>query len=166
MNTVRKGDIIMESEKTFLTKEGVEKFQQELHHLIHVARPEVINELQIARAHGDLSENSDYDAAREKQAQIETRIKVLENALLNVEIIDEKTGGNIVVKLGSVVKIKDLSDKTVAQYKIVDSMEAEPIKAKISKHSPLGVAIINKKVGSICRVLVADEYDVEIMEIS
>ena len=104
--------------KVELTKEGAENLEKELRHLIDIERPEVIESLQAARAQGDLSENADYDAARTKQAEIEGRIKEIENILANVKIISEKprTKG---VALGSKVTIKDLTDNSVETYTIV-----------------------------------------------
>ena len=154
----------MSVNKIELTKEGAEKLEKELRHLIDVERPEVIESLAAARAQGDLSENADYDAARNKQGEIEARIKELENILANVKILGEskKTKG---VALGSTVTTKDLSDNTEATYTIVGTVEANPVKGLISNVSPLGRAVIDKNVGDICVVHVPQEYKVEIMKI-
>ena len=155
----------MSMNKVELTKEGAEKLEKELRHLIDIDRPEVIESLQAARAQGDLSENADYDAARTKQAEIEGRIKEIENILANVKIISEKPKASKGVVLGSTVTIKDLSDNTTATYTIVGTVEANPIKGLISNISPLGRAIIDKNVGDIAVVHVAQEYRVEILKI-
>ena len=143
--------------KIELTKEGAENLEKELRHLIDIDRPEVIEALQAARSQGDLSENADYDAARTKQAEIEGRIKEIENILANVKIISEKTKAKGVV-LGSTVTIKDLSDDTVETYTIVGTVEANPLKGLVSNVSPLGRAII-------VSVHANKEYKVEILKI-
>lgn len=150
--------------KVELTKEGAEKLEKELRHLIDIDRPEVIESLQAARAQGDLSENADYDAARTRQAEIEGRIKEIENILANVKIINEKKATKVVT-LGSTVTIRDLSDKTEATYTIVGTVEANPMKGLISNVSPLGRAIVDKAVGDVVVVHVAQEYSVEILKI-
>ena len=147
-----------------LTKEGAEKLEKELRHLIDIDRPEVIESLQAARSQGDLSENADYDAARNRQAEIEGRIKEIENILANVKIISEKTRAKGVV-LGSTVTIKDLSDGSVESYTIVGTVEANPLKGLISNVSPLGRAVVDKNVGDIVSVHANKEYKVEILNI-
>lgn len=155
----------MSVNKVELTKEGAEKLEKELRHLIDIDRPEVIESLQAARAQGDLSENADYDAARNKQAEIEARIKQIENILANVKIISEKPKATKVVGLGSKVTVRDLSDNSEAVYTIVGTVEANPIKGLISNVSPLGRAIVDKAVGDVAIVHVAQEYKVEILKI-
>lgn len=155
----------MSTEKIELTKEGEASLQKEYRHLIDIDRPEVIEQLSIARAQGDLSENADYDAARNRQAEIEGRIKEIEAILANAIIIGDKPKNSKVVSLGSKVEIKDLSDNKVANYSIVGTVEANPVKGLISNVSPLGKAIIGKHIGDICVVRVAQEYKVEILKI-
>ena len=156
----------MATEKIELTKEGEAKLTKELRHLIDIDRPEVLEQLAAARAQGDLSENADYDAARNKQAEVEARIKEIENILANAKIIDEKKQVSKLVALGSTVEIKDLSDNTKATYTIVGTVEANPTKGLISNVSPLGKAIVGKKVGDVCVVRVAREYKVEILKLT
>ncbi len=156
----------MATEKIELTKEGEAKLTKELRHLIDIDRPEVLDQLAAARAQGDLSENADYDAARNKQAEVEARIKEIENILANAKIIEEKKQTSKLVALGSTVEIKDLSDNTKATYTIVGTVEANPTKGLISNVSPLGKAIIGKKVGDVCVVRVAREYKVEILKLT
>ena len=151
--------------KIELTKEGAEKLEKELRHLIDIDRPEVIESLQAARSQGDLSENADYDAARNRQAEIEGRIKEIENILANVKIISEKTTKSKGVVLGSKVTIKDLSDDTVETYTIVGTVEANPLKGLISNVSPLGRAVVDKNIGDIVSVHANKEYKVEILNI-
>lgn len=151
--------------KIELTREGEEKLQKEYRHLIDIDRPEVIEQLTVARAQGDLSENADYDAARNRQAEIEARIKEIEDILANAKIIDSATKSGKVVSLGCTVELKDLSDNSVATYTIVGTVEANPIKGLISNVSPLGHAIVGKRVGDECVVRVAQEYKVLILKI-
>lgn len=155
----------MSVNKIELTREGAEKLEKELRHLIDVERPEVIEEVANARAQGDLSENADYDAARQKQGEIEARIKELENILANVKILGENTKKSKGVSLGSKVTILDLSDTTEATYTIVGTVETNPSKGLISNVSPLGRALIDKNVGDIVVVHVAQEYKVQILKI-
>lgn len=150
--------------KIELTKEGAEKLEKELRHLIDIDRPAVIESLQAARAQGDLSENADYDAARTKQAEIEGRIKEIENILANVKIISDKAKTKGVV-LGSTVTIKDLTDNSVESYTIVGTVEANPLKGLISNVSPLGKAVVDKNVGDVVSVHAVKEYKVEILKI-
>ena len=156
----------MATEKIELTKEGEAKLTKELRHLIDIDRPEVLEQLAAARAQGDLSENADYDAARNKQAEVEARIKEIENILANAKIIEDKKLVSKLVALGSTVEVKDLSDNTVATYTIVGTVEANPTKGLISNVSPLGKAIVGKKVGDVCVVRVAREYKVEILKLT
>ena len=151
--------------KIELTREGEEKLQKEYRHLIDIDRPEVIEQLAFARSQGDLSENADYDAARNRQAEIEARIKEIENILANAKIIENSTKNGKIVSLGSTVEIKDLSDNSVATYTIVGTVEANPVKGLISNVSPLGHAIVGKRVGDECVVRVAQEYKVLILKI-
>ena len=151
--------------KIELTKEGEEKLNKEYRHLIDIDRPEVIEQLTVARAQGDLSENADYDAARNRQAEIEARIKEIENILANAKIIDGSSKSGKVVSLGSTVEVKDLSDNTISTYTSVGTGEANPIKGLISNVSPLGHAIVGKRVGDECVVRVAQEYKVQILKI-
>ena len=156
------------SEKIYVTEEGLAELEQELHHLIHVVRQEVISELQEARAQGDLSENADYDAARDRQARVEARIQELENQIKNSEIIrEERQAGEIqAVRLGSTVKIRDLSSNEEAVYTIVGTVEADPFNARISNDSPFAKAILDRKPGDVVTVLsVAEPYQVEILEV-
>mgnify|MGYP000248030173 CR=1 FL=1 len=160
----------MPNEKFYVTKEGYNDLVKEHEELVHKTRAEVIVELQEARAQGDLSENADYDAAREHQAQVEARIRELEALIKNSEIIEESDGKkkaakNAGVKLGSVVTLKDLSDNV--ESSIVGSIEADPLNGKLSNNTPLAEAILDHKVGDVVTVSRVDEpYDVEITKIA
>ncbi|MBR2830497.1 MAG: transcription elongation factor GreA, partial [Solobacterium sp.] len=114
----------MADEKIYVTEEGLKKLQDEYNNLVHVVREEVKQELKEARALGDLSENADYDAARDMQAQVEARIAELEYQLANYEIIDTKKGGSKTVRIGSTVTVKFMDTELEADYTIVGSTEA------------------------------------------
>lgn len=131
-------------ENIMITPEGYLELENELTELKTKKRPEVIKALKEARALGDLSENSDYDAARNEQAQVEARIKELEFKLEHSIIADAKVKDT--VSVGSVVSILFDTDE-VEEYKIVGSLEADPFNNKISNESPIGSAILNHKVG-------------------
>ena len=158
----------MDKDKVLLTKSGVEKLEEERDNLINVERPRVIEELQLARSQGDLSENADYDAARDKQAQIEQRIKEIEYMLQNAEIISEEQMDLKVVKPGTTVTILDLSEKDAEpeSYQIVGYTETDPLNGKISNESPLGMALLGHEVGDDVLVELADgEAKYKVLEI-
>lgn len=150
----------------YLTKEGLADLKAELDELINVKRPANIQAIKEARALGDLSENADYDAARNEQAVLEGRIKKIEAMLENYEIIEECSNGT--VGIGSTVSIKyvDEDDDDGDEYKIVGSQEADPFVGKISNESPIAKAIMNHKVGDIITVESPNgSYKIEITEI-
>jgi transcription elongation factor GreA len=155
----------MASEKIELTEEGIAKLKTEYRHLIDIDRPQVLDDLKTARNQGDLSENADYDAARNRQAEIEGRIKEIEAILASAIVIREKSKNNKSVSLGSKVELKDLSDNSIVSYTIVGTIEANPVNGFISNISPLGKVIMGKHIGDICVVRVAHEYSVEILKI-
>ncbi|MEG0290103.1 MAG: transcription elongation factor GreA [Erysipelotrichaceae bacterium] len=158
----------MTQKKVLVTKEGLDDLLKEQDNLIHVVRKEVIKELQEARAQGDLSENADYDAARDHQARVEARIRDLEAMLSNVELIDEKDKktSSKTVSLGSKVKIKDLSDESEEEYTIVGSVEADPLNGKLSNMTPLAIALMDHKINEVVRVENVEEpYSVKIIEL-
>ena len=148
----------------YLTQEGLEELKKELDVLINVKRPENIESIKEARALGDLSENAEYDAARNEQAQIEARIKQLEKMLENVSIITEVSTDT--VGIGNTVSIKYVDDDEEDEYKIVGSQEADPFESKISNESPIAKALFEHKVGDIVTVESPNgSYEVEIIEI-
>ena len=157
----------MDHDAVLLTQSGVEKLTKEKEHLINVESPKVIEELQLARSQGDLSENADYDAAREKQAHLESRIKEIDYMLQNAEIISEDQMDLKVVKPGTTVTILDLSEKDAEpeSYQIVGFTETDPLNGKISNESPLAKAVLGHGVNEIVTVGVADPYDVRIINI-
>ncbi|BBH26002.1 transcription elongation factor GreA [Intestinibaculum porci] len=154
--------------KILLTKEGIEKLKAERDHLVNVDRVENRDALVLARSQGDLSENADYDAARDEQARIEARIKEIDQMLMHAEVIDESESQSDVVKLGNIVTILDLSEENPEEesYRIVGSTETDPLHGKISNESPLAKAMLDHKVGEVVTVGVASPYDVKIVKIS
>jgi transcription elongation factor GreA len=136
------------AEEILLTKEGYEAKLAELDELRIVKRPEVAERLREAIAYGDLSENSEYDAAKNEQAELEDRIVRLENLIKSAKIIEDDGGKSDFVKIGQKVKIRNIKTKAVGEYIIVSSSEADPINGKISNVSPVGAALIDKKVKS------------------
>ena len=152
------------SNKVYLTNEGFLEIEEELNHLKEVKRPEIIKALKDARALGDLSENADYDSARDEQAKVEGRISELEKLLETAELIEKRN--NDKVGLGSTVKILYDDEDDVEEYRIVGSKEADPSNNKISNESPLAKAIINAKIGDICVVESPNgSYNVKVLEI-
>lgn len=148
----------------YLTQQGLDDLKKELDDLINVRRPENIQAIKEARSLGDLSENAEYDAARNEQAQIEGRIKQLEKMLENVQIIAEVS--NDKVGIGNTVSIKYVDDDEEDEYKIVGSQEADPFESKISNESPIAKALFDHKVGDIVTVESPNgSYEVEIIDI-
>ncbi len=148
----------------YLTEEGLSELKKELDDLINIKRPENIQAIKEARSLGDLSENAEYDAARNEQAQIEGRIKQLEKMLEHVSIITEVSTDK--VSIGNTVAIKYVDDDEEDEYKIVGSQEADPFESKISNESPIAQALFNHKVGDIVTVDSPNgSYEVEIIDI-
>ncbi len=146
--------ICMKDEKVMLTREGLEKLQKELKYLKEVERPEVAQKIQEALAFGDLSENAEYAAAKDRQAFVEGRILSIEKILENYELIEDGKKKDGVVSVGSKVKIKDMKTKTTLEFTIVGSPETDPLSGKISRNSPLGKALLGKKRGEVISVKV------------
>ena len=138
--------------KIVLTNEGFQKFEKELEELKSVKRKEVAAKIKVALSFGDLSENSEYDEAKNEQAMIEARIVQLETMLRNVQVINEAEISTDVINIGSVVSIKELDSDEIETYHIVGSSEANPLDGKISDESPIGKALISHKTGDIVEV--------------
>ena len=148
----------------YLTQEGLDNLKKELDDLINVRRPENVQAIKEARALGDLSENAEYDAARNEQAVIEARIKQLEKMLENVSIISDVSTDS--VSIGNTVTIKYVDDDEEDEYKIVGSQEADPFESSISNESPIAQALFDHKVGDIVTVESPNgSYQVEITAI-
>ena len=142
------------AEEILFTQEGYDKIVEEHDYLVAVRRPEVTEHLKVARSFGDLSENAEYDAAKEEQAELEARIQKLETMMRNAKIVAEEEMTGEHVNLGLSVKIKDLKTKETFVYKIVGITDADPIEDRISNESPVGKALIGKKVGDKVEVVI------------
>ncbi len=148
------------------TPEGYEKLKKELEHLIKVERREVVKAIEEARAHGDLSENAEYEAAKEKQAHIEGRIQELSGIIAQAEVLPPLSKPPERVQFGVKVKLLNLDTDEIVEYRIVGPYEAEPSKGSISINSPLARALIGKEVGEEVKVRTpAGEKNFEILEI-
>lgn len=146
----------MANKPLILTAEGLKKMTDELDYLKNTKRVEVKEAIAVARSFGDLSENSEYDEAKNEQAKVESRINELEEALKNVVVIDENELSDDVVNLGKIVKVYDEEFDEEDEYNIVGTNEADPLKNNISDQSPIGMALIGKHVGEIAEVEAPD----------
>lgn len=142
----------MEGKKSFLTYEGVKKYEEELQELKVVKRQEVAQKIKEAREQGDLSENAEYDAAKDEQRDIEARIEELENILKNAEVILEEEVDLDRINIGCMVRILDMEYQEELDYQIVGTTEANSLKGKISNESPTGKALIGAQVGDVVNV--------------
>ena len=157
----------MAVKQVVLTSEGLEKLENELEYLKTEKRQEVAAKIKVALGFGDLSENSEYDEAKNEQAQVEARIVQLENMLKNAKVIDEDDAQTDVVSLGSKVKVYDVEFDEELTYSIVGSTEADPENDKISDESPVGSALMGKSAGDTVDVEVpAGTIQLKILEIS
>ena len=142
----------MEEKKNILTYEGLKAYEDELHDLKVNKRQEVAEKIKEAREQGDLSENAEYDAAKDEQRDIEARIEALEKILKNAEVVVEEDVDTNKISIGCKVKIRDLELNEDMEYKIVGSSEANSLKGKISNESPVGKALIGAKKGQTVSV--------------
>ena len=140
------------SKQVILTEEGLRNLENELENLKTVKRKEVAEKIKVALSFGDLSENSEYDEAKNEQAIIEARILEIESMLKDVKIIDEHELSTELVNVGSKVKVEDMEYSEVIDYKIVGPSEADPRECKISDESPVGAALIGHEAGEIVKV--------------
>lgn len=146
----------MSEKKYIMTYEGVKKLEEELEYLKTVKRKEITEKIKVALGYGDLSENSEYDEAKNEQAFVEGRIAQLENMLKNASVIDESEISTDTVSVGSKVKVKDYEFDEEVEYTIVGSAEADPMNFRISNESPVGNALMGKKVGEVVEVNVPE----------
>ena len=154
-----------EQKELFLTQDGLDELKKELEELIQVRRPEIINALKDARSQGDLSENAEYDAARNDQAIVESRIRELEAMIENAIVITKVNTD--VVSIGTKVTLEYLDEEEEEEYSIVGSSEADPFLNKISNESPIAKAIMGLKVGSVVSVDSPNgKYNVKILAIN
>lgn len=135
------------NEEVLLTEDGYEDLKEELKHLKEVKRKEVAEKIKIARDYGDISENAEYDEAKNEQAFVEGRIKKLENMLEKARVVRKDEINNHTVNLGNTVELKELDTEEVYTYTLVGSAQADPLNNKISNESPIGNAVINKNIG-------------------
>ena len=143
-----------QTKKFIMTYEGVKKLEEELEYLKTVKRKEITEKIKVALGYGDLSENSEYDEAKNDQAFTEGRIIQLENMLKNAVVVDESEIPKDKVSVGSIVKVMDYDFDEEVEYSIVGSAEADPMNFKISNESPVGSALLGKKVGDVVEVAV------------
>ena len=142
-----RSDTSMTEKKVVLTYEGLKNMEAELENLKTVRRKDVAEKIKEARGQGDLSENAEYDAAKEEQAEIEARIVQLEKMLRNAEVIDEECGAKDTISLGTTVTLLDVEFEEEMEYTIVGSAEADPMNGRISNESPVGMALLGHKKG-------------------
>lgn len=151
-NCERSINVQMEEKKNILTYEGLKRYEDELHELKVVKRQEVAQKIKEAREQGDLSENAEYDAAKDEQRDIEARIEELEKILKNAEVVVEDEVDLDKINIGCKVKILDLEYNEELEYKIVGSTEANSLKGKISNESPVGKALVGARVDDVVSV--------------
>ena len=155
------------SKQILLTDEGLKKLEDELEELKTVKRKEIAEKIKVALSFGDLSENSEYDEAKNEQAVVEARIAQVEAMLKNVKVLDDEDITTEVINVGSKVKVKDLEFGDTMEYYIVGSTEANPAQGRISDESPVGTALLGKKIGEVAEVNAPDGvFSLEILEIS
>ena len=155
-----------QTKKNIMTYEGIKKLEEELEYLKTVRRKEITEKIKVALGYGDLSENSEYDEAKNDQAFNEGRIIQLENMLKNAVVVDESEIPTDKVSVGSIVKVMDYEFDEEVEYAIVGSAEADPMNFKISNESPVGSALLGNKVGDVVEVTVPSGVSkFEILEI-
>ena len=155
------------AEKKQMSREGYEKLEKELDYLITVRRAEVAQKLKEARSFGDLSENAEYDEAKNEQGILEATIAEMENTLANAEVVDDDSISTNEVGVGSTIEIKRVDKDKTEKFKIVGTTEANPAEGKVSDDSPIGKAAIKKKVGDVFTVEApVGELQFEVISIS
>ncbi|GEN46458.1 transcription elongation factor GreA [Alkalibacillus haloalkaliphilus] len=155
-----------EEKSYYMTEEGKQKLEDELEELKTERRPEVVERIKVARSFGDLSENSEYDAAKDEQAFVESRISQIENMIRYAVIIENDEDNNEVVQLGKTVVFEELPDGDEEEYQIVGSAEADPFEGRISNDSPMAQSLLGKRVGDQAMVQTpGGEFEVKIKEV-
>ena len=140
------------AKQVLVTDEGLKKLEAELEELKSVKRKEIADKIKVALSFGDLSENSEYDEAKNEQAIVEARIATLEQMLKNVKVLDEADLSSDIVHVGSRVKVYDMEFEEEVLYQVVGSTESDPVQGKISDESPVGKALLGHKAGDIVEV--------------
>lgn len=154
-----------QTNKTVVSAEGLRQMEEKLKYMTTVRRAEVAEHLSIARGYGDLSENAEYDEAKDEQAKLEADIVELENALRNVVVIDDNVSTDA-VNVGTTVKVLYLDDGEEEEFTIVGARESDPMNNKISNESPVGSALLGHKKGEVVTVEAPDgAYELRIMDI-
>ncbi|CDB24718.1 transcription elongation factor GreA [Clostridium sp. CAG:557] len=155
------------TKQVLMTDEGLKNLEAELEELKAVKRKEIAEKIKVALSFGDLSENSEYDEAKNEQAIVEARIASIENMLKNVKIINEDELSTEIIHVGSKVKVRDIDFDDICEYKIVGSSEADPVNGRISDESPVGKGLIGHKVGEKVEIETpAGSMSYEVLEIS
>lgn len=156
-----------EEKSYYMTEEGKKNLEQELHEMKTEKRKEVVERIKIARGFGDLSENSEYDAAKDEQAFVESRIQQIEHMLRNAVIIENNSDNPDVVTLGKTVKFQEIPEGDEEEYTIVGSAEANPFEGKISNDSPMAKSLLGKEIGDKVSVQTpAGDLEVKIISVS
>ena len=146
----------MPEKKTLITYEGLKELEKELSILKTSKRMEIVEKIKDAKGQGDLSENAEYDAAKEEQARLEAKIAALDKALRNAVVIDADDVDKNTIGIGSKVKLHDEEFNETVEYSIVGSTEANPVQGRISNESPLGIVLLGKKQGDMVEVTAPD----------
>jgi len=144
----------MGKDRAYLTREGYEKLREELEHLKKVRRPQLSKDIEVARAHGDLSENADYDAAKEALTKLQRRIADTENKLRTATIVDDAAIPTDKVYINAKVTLKDMEEGDEFEYTLVGADEADPVEGKISVFSPIGQGLLEHKAGDVVEIKV------------
>ena len=156
-----------QEKKIVLTREGLEKLEKELEYYTSVRRNEIAEQIAVARGFGDLSENAEYDEAKNEQSRIEAKIVEMENTLRNCVVVEDKDVSTEAVGVGNIVKVKNTSLKVDQTFTIVGANETDPKAMKISSESPIGAALLGKKVGQSVTVDVpAGSIKLKVLEIT
>ena len=154
------------SNKTVVSPEGLRQMEEKLKYMTTIRRAEVAEHLSIARGFGDLSENAEYDEAKDEQAKLEADIIELENALRNVIVIDDQDVSTDAVNVGTTVRVLYLDEHEEEEFTIVGARESDPMNNKISNESPVGSALLRHKAGEVIIVEAPDgPYELKILEI-
>ena len=158
----------MAENRVYLTKEGLQKLKDELHHMKTVQRPQISQDIADARAQGDLSENAEYDAAKEAQGLLEARIAKMETTISEARLVDDSKIDPSKAYILSTVKVKTLSNNTEQTYTLVSAEEADIFKGKISIGSPIGKGLLGKSVGDIADISLpnGNTISLELLEIT
>lgn len=155
------------AEEILLTKEGYDKLNEELNELKTKGRDDIAEKIKVALSYGDLSENSEYDEAKNEQGKMEHRISEIEETLKNARIIDESEISNETVQVGTKVKVKDIEFDEIVEYKILGEKESDPENGIISAYSPIGAGLVGHKIGETVNIEVPmGIFAYEILEIS